>query len=83
MYHHPTCLPDCQYFDPEGTLSTFVATVSIFIGLYFGYHLVHFLDHKSRVLGWVVPSVLMIGAGIGIHFAGMPFNKNLYSIRFV
>eukprot|EP01122_Echinamoeba_exundans_P010859 TRINITY_DN414_c0_g1_i4.p1 TRINITY_DN414_c0_g1~~TRINITY_DN414_c0_g1_i4.p1 ORF type:complete len:382 (-),score=20.92 TRINITY_DN414_c0_g1_i4:127-1272(-) len=86
MYAYPTCHeanPPCEYFDPEGLLSTFVATCSVFIGLYYGYVLQQFQFHSQRVVQWVVPSLLQLALGFTIHFTFMPFNKNLYSISYI
>ncbi|XP_022898585.1 uncharacterized protein LOC111412072 [Olea europaea var. sylvestris] len=47
----------CQApFDPEGILSTVMATVSCLLGLQYGHIIVHFKDHKTRLLQWFVHS---------------------------
>jgi predicted acyltransferase len=64
-------------------VSTISATASPFLGLLFGLILVHHKKHRARLVRWVVLSVLMLAAGIGIHFGGFPFNKNLYTTSYV
>ena len=63
-------------------LSTFGSSLSSFIGLYFGYCLLHFKSHASRLLHWIPLSILMLLAGIGLNFV-VPINKNLYSISYI
>jgi heparan-alpha-glucosaminide N-acetyltransferase len=87
MYPEPTCLqstPPCPYFDPEGILSTFFATVSPLIGLYFGYMLIHYTSHKDRLFQWIPPAIAFIILSLPLHFTGfIPYNKNLYSLSYV
>jgi predicted acyltransferase len=64
-------------------LSTFVATCSVFIGLYYGFVLQQFQFHSQRVVQWVVPSIIQLALGFIIHFTFMPFNKNLYTISYI
>lgn len=86
MYAWPTCLwaePPCQYFDPEGLLTTFVASTSVFCGIYYGYVIQNFQFHSQRVVQWIIPSLIQLALAFTIHFTFMPFNKNLYSISYI
>jgi heparan-alpha-glucosaminide N-acetyltransferase len=86
MYGHPTCkeaAPPCEHFDPEGIVSTISSTASCFIGLYMGYVLAKFSEHKHRISHWIVSGIIMVVLSIIIHFSGVPYNKNLYSISYV
>jgi heparan-alpha-glucosaminide N-acetyltransferase len=86
MYSSPTCKeadPPCLYFDPEGLVSTLAASASCYIGLYMGYILAKFSDHKHRLGHWIGSGIVMVILGVIIHFAGIPFNKNLYSLSYV
>ncbi|KAL0336580.1 UNVERIFIED_CONTAM: hypothetical protein Sradi_4869900, partial [Sesamum radiatum] len=55
----------CQApFDPEGILSTVMAIVTCLIGLQFGHIIVHFKDHRNRLLLWLAPSSAFIVLGL-------------------
>ncbi|KAL0420479.1 UNVERIFIED_CONTAM: Heparan-alpha-glucosaminide N-acetyltransferase [Sesamum latifolium] len=55
----------CQApFDPEGILSTVMAIVTCLIGLQFGHIIVHFKDHRNRLLLWLAPSSAFIVLGV-------------------
>ena len=88
MYCCPTCraLPTpCRYFDPEGPTSTFVAVVSVFIGLYYGYFIPLYKgNHRARLMHWGATSTILltIGLGLGLSHA-IPLNKNLYSVSYI
>lgn len=88
MYSRPTCLeavPPCPYFDPEGLTSTFVAVVSVFIGLYFGYFIpLYKANHRARLLHWGATSVILLALGLGLGLTKViPLNKNLYSLSYI
>ena len=88
MYCCPTCLdavPPCPYFDPEGLASTFVAVVSVFIGLYYGYFIVLYRgNHMSRLLHWGCTSALLLAVGLALGLSHtIPLNKNLYSLSYI
>jgi heparan-alpha-glucosaminide N-acetyltransferase len=86
MYRWPTCLdavPPCEYFDPEGLLTTFNAVTSGFIGLYFGYTLTRFTNHTKRLAHWIPLSLFFIIMSIIMHFSGYHYNKNLYTFSYV
>jgi heparan-alpha-glucosaminide N-acetyltransferase len=70
-------------FDPEGITTTFSAVTSSLIGLFFGHILISTKSHEERLKQWIPLSILMMGAGLGIHFGGFPFNKNLWSTSYV
>ncbi|KAL5581212.1 hypothetical protein UlMin_013654 [Ulmus minor] len=65
----------CQVlFDLEGLLSSVMAIVTCLIGLHFGHIIVHFKDHKNRILQWMIPS-------LGLLILGL--NKPLYSLSYM
>ncbi|KDO44324.1 hypothetical protein CISIN_1g013227mg [Citrus sinensis] len=73
----------CQApFDPEGLLSSVMATVTCLIGLHFGHLIVHFKDHRDRMLNWIILSSCLIGLGLSLDFVGMHLNKALYSLSY-
>ncbi|KAL0299947.1 UNVERIFIED_CONTAM: Heparan-alpha-glucosaminide N-acetyltransferase [Sesamum calycinum] len=73
----------CQApFDPEGILSTVMAIVTCLIGLQFGHIIVHFKDHRNRLLLWLAPSSAFIVLGLLCDVFGMHINKALYSFSY-
>lgn len=73
----------CQApFDPEGLLSSVMATVTCLIGLHFGHLIIHFKDHRDRMLNWIILSSCLIGLGLSLDFVGMHLNKALYSLSY-
>ncbi|EEF50159.1 conserved hypothetical protein [Ricinus communis] len=74
----------CQApFDPEGILSSVMAVVTCLIGLHYGHIIVHFKDHRNRMLHWMIPSICLIGLGLALDFLGMHVNKALYSFSYM
>ncbi|ERN06418.1 hypothetical protein AMTR_s00016p00254920 [Amborella trichopoda] len=73
----------CQApFDPEGLLSTVMAVVTCLIGLHYGHILVHFKDHKERILQFTIPSFCLVVLGFLLDLCGMHLNKVLYSFSY-
>ncbi|KAJ0973482.1 hypothetical protein J5N97_021441 [Dioscorea zingiberensis] len=73
----------CQApFDPEGLLSSVMAVVTCLIGLQFGHVIVHFKDHRDRILHWTVPSFGLLTLGFALDFFGLHMNKPLYSLSY-
>ncbi|XP_065851754.1 uncharacterized protein [Euphorbia lathyris] len=73
----------CQApFDPEGLLSSVMAAVTCLIGLQYGHIIVHFKNHKVRILHWVIPSTCLIAFGVTLDFFGMHVNKALYTLSY-
>ncbi|KAG9447380.1 hypothetical protein H6P81_013508 [Aristolochia fimbriata] len=73
----------CQApFDPEGLLSSVMAIVTCLIGLHYGHIIVHFKDHKDRILHWMIPSFCLVVLGFCLDFMGMHLNKVLYSFSY-
>ncbi|KAI3982252.1 hypothetical protein MKX01_026225 [Papaver californicum] len=73
----------CQApFDPEGILSSVMAIVTCMIGLHFGHIIVHFNDHKDRMMSWMVPAAGLVVVGFILDFCGMHVNKALYSLSY-
>ncbi|KAK4395702.1 Heparan-alpha-glucosaminide N-acetyltransferase [Sesamum angolense] len=80
----PNAPPWCQApFDPEGILSTVMAIVTCLIGLQFGHIIVHFKDHRNRLLLWLAPSSAFIVLGLLCDVFGMHINKALYSFSYM
>ncbi|KAL5538620.1 hypothetical protein UlMin_042838 [Ulmus minor] len=74
----------CQApFDPEGLLSSVMAIVTCLIGLHFGHIIVHFKDHKNRILQWMIPSLGLLILGLVLDLFGMHVNKPLYSLSYM
>lgn len=73
----------CQApFDPEGLLSTVMAIVTCLVGLQFGHVIVHFEDHKERIVHWMVPSFSLLALAFSLDFFGMHMNKALYTFSY-
>ncbi|XP_078161761.1 uncharacterized protein LOC144557087 isoform X2 [Carex rostrata] len=70
-------------FDPEGLLSTIMAAVSCFVGLYFGHIIIHYKGHPERILLWSVSSLILIILAYAVQLLGMPFSKPLYSVSYM
>ncbi|RAL55028.1 hypothetical protein DM860_013724 [Cuscuta australis] len=73
----------CQApFDPEGLLSSLMAIATCFVGLHFGHIIIHFKDHKARILQWTIPSCCLLLLGVACDFLGVHINKVLYSFSY-
>ncbi|XP_019456916.1 PREDICTED: heparan-alpha-glucosaminide N-acetyltransferase-like [Lupinus angustifolius] len=73
----------CQAaFDPEGLLSTVMAIVTCLVGLHYGHIIIHFKDHKVRMLYWMIPSSCLVVCGLTLDLLGMHINKVLYSFSY-
>lgn len=73
----------CQApFDPEGLLSSIMAVVTCLIGLQFGHVIVHFEDHKDRIVQWMIPSSSLLVLAFSLDFLGLHMNKALYSLSY-
>ncbi|KAH9306605.1 hypothetical protein KI387_011009, partial [Taxus chinensis] len=74
----------CQAaFDPEGLLSSVMASLTCFIGLHFGHILVNFKGHRDRIHHWIISSFVLILFGIFLEILGMPLNKPLYTFSYL
>lgn len=73
----------CQApFDPEGLLSSVMATVTCLVGLHFGHVIVHFKDHRVRIICWMIPTSCLVVFGLLLDLFGMHINKVLYSLSY-
>ncbi|WOL00601.1 heparan-alpha-glucosaminide N-acetyltransferase-like isoform X1 [Canna indica] len=73
----------CQApFDPEGLLSSVMAIVTCLIGLQFGHVIVHFTDHKDRIVKWMIPSFYLLALAFSFDFFGIRMNKALYTLSY-
>ncbi|KAI4301467.1 hypothetical protein L6164_034745 [Bauhinia variegata] len=70
-------------FDPEGILSSLMAAVTCFMGLYFGHILVLFQGHKKRLLLWSMLSFSLLILGYIIEILGIPLSKPLYTLSYM
>ncbi|KAL2329480.1 hypothetical protein Fmac_017061 [Flemingia macrophylla] len=74
----------CQApFDPEGILSSVMAIVTCLIGLHYGHIIVHFKDHRVRIVYWMIPTSCLIVFGLVLDLFGMHINKVLYSFSYM
>ncbi|KAF9686084.1 hypothetical protein SADUNF_Sadunf03G0121500 [Salix dunnii] len=74
----------CQApFDPEGLLSSVMAIVTCLVGLHYGHVIVHFKEHKDRILHWMVPSTCFVVLGLVLDLSGMHVNKALYTFSYM
>ncbi|XP_066366466.1 uncharacterized protein [Miscanthus floridulus] len=70
-------------FDPEGLLSTLMAAVTCFVGLFFGHVLIHCKNHSKRMLIWLLASVVLMISAFLVLLLGMPFSKPLYTVSYM
>ncbi|XP_024032200.1 heparan-alpha-glucosaminide N-acetyltransferase isoform X2 [Morus notabilis] len=74
----------CQApFDPEGILSSLMAIVTCLVGLHYGHIIVHFKDHRNRILHWLIPSSSLLVLGFALDWFGMHVNKALYTFSYM
>lgn len=69
-------------FDPEGLLSSLMAIVTCMIGLQIGHVVVHFKEHKERIIQWSIPSLSLLVLGFALDLSGLHMNKSLYSLSY-
>ncbi|XP_059456566.1 uncharacterized protein LOC132186602 [Corylus avellana] len=73
----------CQApFDPEGLLSSVMAIVTCLVGLHYGHIIVHYKDHRDRMLHWMITTACLIILGFALDSCGMHFNKSLYTFSY-
>ncbi|RHN44021.1 putative heparan-alpha-glucosaminide N-acetyltransferase [Medicago truncatula] len=73
----------CQApFDPEGLLSSVMAIVTCLVGLHYGHIILHFKNHRIRILHWMIPTSCLVVSGIALDLFGMHVNKVLYSFSY-
>ncbi|KAF3334552.1 heparan-alpha-glucosaminide N-acetyltransferase-like isoform X1 [Carex littledalei] len=74
-------------FDPEGLLSTMMAAVTCFVGLFFGHIIIHYKVSGQYLLQqfnlFLACKLLMYQTLIVILLLGMPFSKPLYSVSYM
>ncbi|XP_019441570.1 PREDICTED: heparan-alpha-glucosaminide N-acetyltransferase-like [Lupinus angustifolius] len=74
----------CQApFDPEGLLSSMMAIVTCFVGLHYGHIILHFKDHRARILYWMIPTFCLVVFGLALDLFGMHINKALYTFSYM
>ncbi|KAL1323194.1 hypothetical protein HN51_068259 [Arachis hypogaea] len=74
----------CQApFDPEGLLSSVMAIVTCLVGLHYGHIIVHFKDHRVRILYWMIPTSFLVVFGFALDLFGMHINKALYTFSYM
>ncbi|KAF3336162.1 heparan-alpha-glucosaminide N-acetyltransferase-like isoform X1 [Carex littledalei] len=69
-------------FDPEGILGSLMAAVTCIIGLQYGHVLVHFEEHRDRLLRMLWLSFPILAFGLLLAFLGIPLNKSLYTTSY-
>jgi len=85
--HHLTTEPWCfaQMYDPEGALATVPSVMSVWFGVHFGRTLeVDGIGRRAGlILHWVICAVALLAAGLAVHFAFWPMNKQLWSTSYL
>ncbi|XP_015126094.1 heparan-alpha-glucosaminide N-acetyltransferase [Diachasma alloeum] len=86
IYQHPTI--DSVYgsgpFDPEGILGCLTTIFQTFLGVQAGKILRVHKNWKSRIVRWMILSLIYGVIGSVLHFRNViPVNKNLWSVSFV
>ncbi|MCK4577434.1 MAG: DUF5009 domain-containing protein [Candidatus Marinimicrobia bacterium] len=66
-------------YDPEGTISTLPAILSVFLGLQFGRVLVRHPDHEARLNRWFLWSASLLVLGLVMDNLVIPVNKQLWT----
>ncbi|KAG6468358.1 hypothetical protein ZIOFF_073034 [Zingiber officinale] len=56
-----------------------MAIVTCLIGLQFGHAIIHFKDHKERIVQWMIASFCLLALAFSLDFYGMHMNKSLYT----
>ncbi|XP_018681703.2 uncharacterized protein LOC103985577 isoform X3 [Musa acuminata AAA Group] len=73
-------------FSPENNISrccsSVMAIVTCLIGLQFGHVIIHFKDHKERIVRWLIPSFWMLALAFSLDFCGIHMNKALYTLSY-
>ncbi|KAI5074478.1 hypothetical protein GOP47_0010439 [Adiantum capillus-veneris] len=69
-------------FDPEGLLSSLPAVITCFIGAHYGHILLHIKGHRRRIWQWSTTGAVLVVSGLGLDFAGIPLNKQLYTLSY-
>ena len=72
-------------YDPEGSLSTLPTVINCWLGLRFGRVLMfeRIKGVKSRLIHWLCLSSTLVIFGLIVHFAGIPMNKQLWSLSYL
>ncbi|RDX91438.1 Heparan-alpha-glucosaminide N-acetyltransferase [Mucuna pruriens] len=61
----------CQApFDPEGLLSSVMSIVTCLVGLHYGHIIVHFKDHRVRIVYWMIPTSCLVVFGLALDLFG-------------
>ncbi|KAK7259119.1 hypothetical protein RIF29_24717 [Crotalaria pallida] len=81
----PVILVFCSFSMLWGCRVTFcsvMAIVTCLVGLHYGHIIVHFKDHRVRMLYWMIPSSCLVVCGLTLDLFGMHINKVLYSFSY-
>ncbi|XP_010259389.1 PREDICTED: heparan-alpha-glucosaminide N-acetyltransferase-like isoform X2 [Nelumbo nucifera] len=70
-------------FDPEGILSSLMASVTCFVGLHYAHIVVHCKSHKRRIFLWSMFSLPLLVSGFVMKELGIPFSKQLYTLSYM
>ena len=73
-------------YDPEGALATVPTVGSVWLGTHFGRVLrANGLqgEHTAILTHWTCMAAVLIAAGLAIHWAGLPMNKQLWSTSYL
>ncbi|KAF3436513.1 hypothetical protein FNV43_RR23605 [Rhamnella rubrinervis] len=69
-------------FDPEGLLSSLMASITCFLGLQYGHILVHLKGQRERLLLCSLFSIFLLLLGYILQMLGIPFSKPLYTLSY-
>jgi predicted acyltransferase len=71
-------------FDPEGAIASICAIGSVFIGAFVGHIFIDTKQSQAERMRQMGPlAIVLTLIGVVMHFAGIPFNKNLYSLSYM
>ena len=71
-------------FDPEGLVSTLSCVCSSIFGAIIGVVGIKFEQHSfHRLSHWLILAIIHIILGLGLHYAGISMNTNLYSTPYM
>ncbi|XP_047337058.1 heparan-alpha-glucosaminide N-acetyltransferase-like [Impatiens glandulifera] len=70
-------------FDPEGILSSMMASVTCFVGVHYGHIVLHFKGHMQRLCLWSIGSFPLLILGFTLNVLGIPISKPLYTLSYM
>ncbi|KAM9991026.1 hypothetical protein ACTFIY_007084 [Dictyostelium cf. discoideum] len=90
IFPNPTCLEvyKTPSYDPEGTVGYLTSIFLCFIGVQAGRIILVYKSNRSRLIRWMVWSVILCGIAAGLcgltqNQGWIPINKNLWSPSYI